>query len=244
MALWHRSGLPYALYLIYNAGYYSPLGGATPGPRLLIPILPFAALAVAPLVRGWPISILALALPSAAILLAAHLTQPLISPPYETGDWWGWVRSDGFSSTVLSPGAHDWFPAAPIMVAAAAALGASIASVWSVEVKRTDVMTALVCVLGWLTAFVSFPQLARSLAGAAAVAAILAVIALASRRGSAGLAVMLAAGATIVVVHRHSALSAAVGVGALIVTLCTPRTWGGGARASLNRENPRRCPSG
>jgi hypothetical protein len=230
------------LYLTFNAGYYSPLGGATPGPRLLIPMLPFAALAVAPLVRGRPISLLALALPSVAILLAAHLTQPLISSPYETADWWHWLRSGGFSSTILSPGAHGWLPTIPIVVAAAAALGASIVSVRSVE--RTDSVAALVCLLGWLTAYVSFPQLAQSFAGAAAVAATLAVIMLASRRGAAGVALMFATGAALMVVHHDSGLSATVGVGALAVVAFTPRAWGEGAAARLTRENPRRCPSG
>jgi len=201
------------IYLVYNAAYYSPLGGATPGPRLLIPILPFAVLAVGAAVRAWPLSLLTLALPSAAILLAAHLTQPLISSPFDTRDWWRWLRTDGYSSTLVSPGAHGWLPAVPVVLAALAALAAAIASVRSVD--RIDRSTALVCAAGWLTAFVSFPHLARSFVGAAALAATLAVIALASRRGARGVAVMLAAGLAIVVVHRHAALSAAVAIGAL-----------------------------
>ena len=209
------------LFLVYNAGYYSPLGGATPGPRFLIPILPFAVIAVAASVRGWPLSLLALALPSAAILLAAHLTQPLISSPYETREWWHWLRSDGFSSTVLSPGAHVWLPALPIALAALIAGAAAIASVSSID--RTDVAAALVCAIGWLTAFVSYPHLARSLVGAAAVAATLAFMTLASRRGAGGVASMLATGAALVVVHRHAALSAAVGIGALALAVGVSR---------------------
>lgn len=209
------------LYLVYNAAYYSPLGGATPGPRFLIVILPFAVLAVAAVIRAWPLSVVALAVPSAAILLAAHLTQPLISPPYEPRDWWRWLRSDGFSSTVLSPSAHGWLPAAPIALGALIALVAAIASVRSID--RTDITTALVCAIGWLTAFVSFPHLARSLVGAAAVIAMVAVIALASRRGGVGVALMLAAGAALVAVHRHAVPSAAVGVAALVVAVWVSR---------------------
>jgi len=37
------------VYLLYNAGYYLPFGGWTPGPRFLLPALPFAVAALAPL---------------------------------------------------------------------------------------------------------------------------------------------------------------------------------------------------
>src|SRR5207237_6312710 len=36
-----------AAFLTYNSGYHLPFGGATPGPRFLLPALPFAAVIVA-----------------------------------------------------------------------------------------------------------------------------------------------------------------------------------------------------
>jgi hypothetical protein len=206
-----------AIYILYNAAYYSPLGGATPGPRFLIPILPFMVLAVAPVICTWPLSVLVLAIPSAAILLAAHLTQPLISPPYEPGDWWHWLHTDGFSSTVLSPGAHGWLPAVPIALAALLATAAAIASVRSVD--RVDLQPALICAFGWLAAFVAFPHLARSFLGAVAIIATLTVVVLASRRGAVGLALTAMTCSAIVVVHRHAAPSAILAVGALATAL-------------------------
>ena len=202
-----------AIYILYNAAYYSPLGGATPGPRFLIPILPFLVLAVAPVVRTWPLSVVVLAIPSAAILLASHVTQPLISPPYEPGDWWHWLHTSGFSSTVLSPGTHGWLPAAPVVLAALLATAAAIASVRSVD--RVDLRLALICAIGWLAAFVAFPHLARSFLGAVAIVATLTVIVVASRRGPIGLALTAITCAAIVVVHRHAAPSAIFAVGAL-----------------------------
>jgi len=41
-------------YFVYNAGYWLPLGGGSPGPRFLIPILPFLALGLAVAWRRWP----------------------------------------------------------------------------------------------------------------------------------------------------------------------------------------------
>ena len=116
------------LFIVYNAGYYSPLGGATPGPRFLVCVLGFAALALAPLVRRVPLSFLVLLTSSAAVLLIAHITQPLISPPYNTGDWWQWIRGEGYSSMIFAPTSHEWFAAIPLTIVALVALAAVAAS--------------------------------------------------------------------------------------------------------------------
>ncbi len=43
-----------ALYFLYNTAYWQPLGGGTPGPRFLIPVLPFLAVGLAPAFRRLP----------------------------------------------------------------------------------------------------------------------------------------------------------------------------------------------
>jgi hypothetical protein len=40
-------GLICLAFVVFNAGYYLPIGGASPGPRFLLPALPFAAVLVA-----------------------------------------------------------------------------------------------------------------------------------------------------------------------------------------------------
>ena len=75
-----------ALYFLYNAGYWQPLGGGTPGPRFLTPALPFVALGLAPAYRRFPALTLGLAIPSAVTMLAAALTYPLLGDG-GTGTW-------------------------------------------------------------------------------------------------------------------------------------------------------------
>jgi hypothetical protein len=210
-----------ALYLLYNAAYYSPLGGATPGPRFLIPVLPFAVLGVAAAVRAWPLSTLTLAIPSAGLLLAAHVTQPLISPPYQPHDWWHWLRSGGFSSTVVSPSTHGWLPVVPIAFASLLALAAAIASVRPID--RIDTSAALVCAIGWLAALAAFPHLARSFVGAIAIVTTVTVIAIASRTRFVGPAILAVAATGVTLVHTNPPLAAAVGVSALSIALYAGR---------------------
>ena len=181
--LWRRGrrrdaifiGAVCVLFLIYNSGYYSPLGGATPGPRFLVCVLGFAALALAPLVRRLPLSFLALLGASAIVLLAAHLTQPLISQPYNTGDWWQWIRGEGYSSMIFAPTSHDWPAALPLTLAALAALAAVAASL--LPNARTDVLPATAALAAWGVGLIVLPQPERFQSGGFAAAAALLALA-------------------------------------------------------------------
>ena len=97
-----------ALFLLYNAGYYLPFGGWTPGPRFLMPALPFAAVLVAFIPRRlrWPVVPLMLA--AGVVFLVATTTMPNAPEQYadplvelwlprftagwlaETGAWLRW----------------------------------------------------------------------------------------------------------------------------------------------------------
>lgn len=72
-------------YVVYNSGYATPFGGGTPGPRFLIPMLPFLALGFATAYRAWPWATLGLALPAGLIMLGVTATDPVRATT------WAWV---------------------------------------------------------------------------------------------------------------------------------------------------------
>lgn len=111
-----------AAYYVYNTGYWLPMGGGSPGPRFLVPLLPFLALALAPAWRRYPGPTLALAVPSALTMIAATVTYPLIGPG-DSAQWTTRIGEAHFQHTVLSVlGLDNGWPAiAPVLLAFVAA---------------------------------------------------------------------------------------------------------------------------
>jgi hypothetical protein len=134
VVLWRRGrraeagviGAVVAAYFVYDAGYWLPMGGGSPGPRFLIPMLPFLALGIAVAWRSWPGPTLALAVPSAVTMIAAAITYPLVTFGH-TADWSQRASDANFQHTVLSLFGLDngWLAIAPVLAAflAAAVLG-------------------------------------------------------------------------------------------------------------------------
>ena len=75
------------LFVVYNASYYLPFGGATPGPRFLVPLLPFLALPLAAVFRRWPLGVLAVAAVSAFWMVSATIAGPLLPPETSPTLW-------------------------------------------------------------------------------------------------------------------------------------------------------------
>lgn len=133
-----------AVYLVWNSGYWTPFGGGSPGPRFLIPMLPFAALGLAAAWRERPAITAALAAPSTVMMLTGTLTRPLIGDNDSIGDWVGFVADGLFSNTLLSAVGlgNGWFAMAPVvvLVVAAVVLGRPSVRSASVQLERPAAM--------------------------------------------------------------------------------------------------------
>ena len=110
-------------YFLYNAGYWLPFGGGSPGPRFLIPALPFLALGLGSAYRRLPALTLALAIPSVIFMLAGALTYPLIGDN-GTGIWANQLGSGTLEHTLLTVlGVRNgWLAIAPVLAAVATAI--------------------------------------------------------------------------------------------------------------------------
>ena len=89
-----------AAFLVHNAGYETPFGGGTPGPRFLVPMLPFVALGFASAYRAWPWATLAAALPSAVLMLGVTATNPTRARRW---DWVDRVTDGSFTGAGIWP---------------------------------------------------------------------------------------------------------------------------------------------
>jgi hypothetical protein len=154
---WTIAGLA-AVYLIYDSGYWLPFGGGTPGPRFLMPLIPFLALPLALSWRRFPVTTFALAVPSALFMLTAALTFPMIGDD-SVGFWKQLIDAANFEPTFFtSLGAgHGWSGIAPVLAfAAGAVLLAALASRPLPRVEG-DVRRAALAVLGWAAAAFVLP---------------------------------------------------------------------------------------
>jgi hypothetical protein len=75
-------------FLVFNACYYIPFGGWTPGPRYMIDALPFLALPLAAALCRVPLLTLALGVISVATMFVATVTVPELPDSFPTSTWW------------------------------------------------------------------------------------------------------------------------------------------------------------
>ena len=146
-------------YFLYNAGYWLPFGGGSPGPRFLIPALPFLAISLASAYRRLPLLTLALAIPSATFMLAGALTFPLIGEN-GTGTWANQLGTGTLEHTVLTVlGVHDgWLAAAPVLAAAIAAI--AFCALATPRLGTEGMRPAVAALLGWAVVSVVGPSVA------------------------------------------------------------------------------------
>src|SRR5207237_3915913 len=96
-----------AVILAYDSGFVEPFGGWGPGPRYLMPMLPFLAVPLALAYARAPLTTGALALGAAVWMVAATATEPLLpnnqssfqtlGDVADTGRWFHRLSSGDFT---------------------------------------------------------------------------------------------------------------------------------------------------
>ncbi len=149
-----------AVYFIYNSGYWLPYGGGTPGPRFLIPALPFVTIGLAYAYRRLPALTLGMAIPSALFMIVGTLTYPLIGKQ-GMGTWADWLVQGRLEHTVLTAFGvtNAWLALAPFFAAVAIAIVLAVRATPSSLLA--DYRLAVPAVIAW--AFVA--ALAPAVAG-------------------------------------------------------------------------------
>jgi hypothetical protein len=134
-------------YLVYNSGYFQPFGGFVPGPRFLVPILPFLGVALVSAFRAFPLTTLLLAGISTALMTAVTITGPLLA---FDGRWH--VRLfDGWF------GGRQWYVIAPF-VGLVALAGFFAVRAARPQVSAREAPAAFAALAAWVLLWVVSPD--------------------------------------------------------------------------------------
>ncbi len=149
-----------AVYLLYNFGYWQPLGGGTPGPRFLMPALPFLAIGLATAYRRLPAVTLGLAIASAVCMVTAASTYTLIGEQ-GTGTWVEWLQDGKLENTLLTAFgvSNAWLAMAPVLAAVVAA--GVLAARATPATRLGDLRWALGALVLWVGVSITGPSLAK-----------------------------------------------------------------------------------
>jgi hypothetical protein len=147
--------------LIYSSGYRFPFGGWVPGPRFMIPALPFLALPLALALRRWPLPVAVLGLVSAGAMVAATSAEPLLSNQ-DTRHWFERIKDGNFAETIVSlaGGGHSWAAIVPFYALVLVALVAT-ARLLPLEGWRAQLPAAIAVLAAWLLLEHAAPILLR-----------------------------------------------------------------------------------
>jgi hypothetical protein len=148
-------------FLVYNSSYFLPFGGWVPGPRFLIPSLPFLALGFAAALRAAPLTTAALAVPSVLVMAGATLAEPLTMPGVGVGLWLDRWREAGFTNTVVTEagGGSGWVAVGPVLLLLVAAVGLAAWSLPRTRLERSDLVLAAIALGVWAVVAHAAPDL-------------------------------------------------------------------------------------
>jgi len=181
-----------ALFLVYNAAYYLPFGGQGPGPRFLVPAMPFLALPLAAALTRRLLPTLSLGLVSVGVMALATATAPQITgADHSIADWASLLVHSDVTPTVLP--FDDRLGLAPLALLLVCAVGLALASASPGRAALRPTLLAVLVVVAWLLTAIAAPHLlpadaahgtrAGTLAAVCLVAALAVGIVFVSRRG-------------------------------------------------------------
>jgi hypothetical protein len=216
-----------AAFLAFNSGYNTPFGGSSPGPRFLMPVIPFLAVAVGVAASRLRASALILGSVSVLYWVLATSTTAFTDETYSPGAWAGRLVHARFTPTVLTAlGLGDgWLAIAPFFVTALAAIWFAARSSRRAFAAPSDGLLAAALLGSWIlvlkTGLDLMPAEQQSVtkateAGILLFAAAVAALAIRIDRGS-PLAAVAAAPLAILIVPGVTALAVMGAAGASLV---------------------------
>jgi hypothetical protein len=139
--------------------YELALGGWVPGPRFLIPLLPFLCFALVPVLRRAPASVGALALVSIGAMAVATSAEPLLQND-DTHHWIARIVDGNFAATVvsLSGVGHGWIAILPFFLFVLVAIAAGAVAT-PLPVAPRDLPLAAATLAAWIVVIHGAPAL-------------------------------------------------------------------------------------
>ena len=147
------------LFLVYDSANVNPFGGSSPGPRYLLPVLPFLAIPLAAAWRAIPGVTAGLAVGAALFMAGATMTSPLGAGDQQVLHR---LTTGGYvDSAAAFAGFHGGFAAAPFLVALALAAGAAVLVTPLPRRRSREAVAALIAGGGWAVLMTQTPRFLR-----------------------------------------------------------------------------------
>jgi hypothetical protein len=174
--------------LVYNAGYYLPFGGNSPGPRFLLAGLPFFAVPLSLAFRRYPGPTIALALASVATMVLATTANPQLPTDY-TGHWITLLRAHRTAPTLVTAlgGGAGLRALVPFLLAVGAALALAARASPALELWGTRLGVGAAAIAIWAGAAIELPGVVGSTVTSRGPVGSPLLIAVAAGAGTAGL---------------------------------------------------------